>query len=406
MICSFYSHYTGFEKIIELTKKRYPKAQFRISEDEGSQIADIEIKGGIFSSSSRLRISYRQRYKLSYQLLEEDVCPLSMSLKGLYGFASSLPSNNEGVRELLLHKITTVNTEFAVSQEQGQTKDVAGLLRDIAHEFDAILFVQPDAVISRSQTQHLQDANLQLIIDHEGNCEVDTIAVRIESKYFEQDLPAITEDQVERRKRSETFCIKNNIPVYQNPGSLFVESETTVSLRTKDEVVDRAIALCFTEVKSEGPEKQMLNDFAARYNVMVKLSPAETRFALNDTPEQADIVNANWRAESFHLLLWSLGFIDELSYPSDVCNVGEDVKHLFGRSEDEFRNAAVLRSKEEILDQADLILRLSWACVDARMKQQPPPAGLNGSVVYERHYALNWLISFYDQDWDHITTNT
>lgn len=109
---------------------------------------------------------------------------------------------------------------------------------------------------------------------------------------------------------------------------------------------------------------------------------------------------------SFHLLLWPLGFIDQLSYPSNVCNVGEDVKHLFSGSEDEFRNAAVLRSKQEIFDQADLILRLSWACVDARMKQQAPPAELNGSVVYERHYALNWLICFYDQDWDHVTMNT
>ena len=28
------------------------------------------------------------------------------------------------------------------------------------------------------------------------------------------------------------------------------------------------------------------------------------------------------------------------------------------------------------------------------------------SVVYERHYALNWLIGYCDQSWDEVTTDT
>jgi hypothetical protein len=27
-------------------------------------------------------------------------------------------------------------------------------------------------------------------------------------------------------------------------------------------------------------------------------------------------------------------------------------------------------------------------------------------VVYERHYALNWLTGYMDQDWDDISTDT
>jgi hypothetical protein len=64
------------------------------------------------------------------------------------------------------------------------------------------------------------------------------------------------------------------------------------------------------------------------------------------------------------------------------------------------------RSKQEILDQADLILRFDWACVDARVNNENVPGELNPSVVYERHYALNLLIKHKDLDWDNVSTDT
>jgi hypothetical protein len=49
---------------------------------------------------------------------------------------------------------------------------------------------------------------------------------------------------------------------------------------------------------------------------------------------------------------------------------------------------------------------MNWACVNARVKGEAPSAGLNQSVVYERHYALNWLIKYMDQEWDKVSTDT
>ena len=65
-----------------------------------------------------------------------------------------------------------------------------------------------------------------------------------------------------------------------------------------------------------------------------------------------------------------------------------------------------MRSKSQILDEADLIFRYNWACVDARIKNLNMPSGLDAGVVYERHRALNWLIRYMDQEWDEITTDT
>jgi hypothetical protein len=215
-----------------------------------------------------------------------------------------------------------------------------------------------------------------------------------------------TKDQKERRSKSEEFCKSKNIPVYKNPNSLFVESDENVVIRTKDEVVDRAIALCYLELKSEKADKKMLADFNKKYNVLSKLTPMEKEFALSDNPTEQQMTDANWRAESYHTMLWALGYVDSLKYPNEMCNVGEDVKHLFLRTEKEFRDNSKLRTKAEILDQADLILRLDWACVNARTKNESAPGGLDGGVVYERHYSLNWLIHFQDQEWDVVTTDT
>jgi Domain of unknown function (DUF4272) len=215
-----------------------------------------------------------------------------------------------------------------------------------------------------------------------------------------------TKDQQERRAKSEEFCKSKNIPVYKNPNSLFVDPEEKVKIRTKDEIVDRAIALCYLEVKSEGADKKMLADFDKKYNVTSKLTVKEKAFASNDNPTQQELADANWRAESFHVMLWALGYIETLKYANEVCNVSEDVKHLFSKTEKEFREKSKLRNKAEILDQADLILRLNWACTNARIKNEPAPSGLDKSVVYERHYSLNWLINSLSEYWDNVTTNT
>ena len=154
-----------------------------------------------------------------------------------------------------------------------------------------------------------------------------------------------TKDQKERREKSEAYCRVYDIPVYGNPNALFVEPESKVSIRTKDEVVDRMIALCFVELKSEKADKKMLDKFDKRYNVTQKLSEKEKAFMLSDNPTEQEMTDANWRAEGVRIMLWALGYIDSLNYPSSTCNVSEDFMHLFSKTEQEFRGKAKLIEK-------------------------------------------------------------
>ncbi|OQP45387.1 hypothetical protein A4D02_33880 [Niastella koreensis] len=95
-----------------------------------------------------------------------------------------------------------------------------------------------------------------------------------------------------------------------------------------------------------------------------------------------------------------------MTYPDQLCNVANDVKIIHSLKEQQFRQKAKLRSKKEILYQADLILRLDWACVNAKLKNESAPGNLDSGVVFERHHSLNWLINYLNQDWDHVREDT
>lgn len=215
-----------------------------------------------------------------------------------------------------------------------------------------------------------------------------------------------TKDQQDRRINSENYCKAHNVPIYSNATALFVDPENNVTIRTQDEVVDRALALCYIGLKSEGLEQKHLDKMDKDFNIMAKLTLNEKDYATARHPTEQQKIDANWRYESLHVMLWALGFIDTLSYPDQMCNVANDVKFIHDLSEIQFREKAKLRSKKEILDQADLILRLDWACVNARLNNEAAPGNLDKGIVFERHHSLNWLINYMSQDWDNVTTDT
>ncbi|MFD2720609.1 DUF4272 domain-containing protein [Hymenobacter monticola] len=215
-----------------------------------------------------------------------------------------------------------------------------------------------------------------------------------------------TPDQQARRARSEAYCRARGVPLYHNPDALFTDSEAATRIRTPDEVVDRALALCFIGLKSEGLSPARLAAMDRAYHISSKLSPLERAYVEAAQPTRQQRLDANWRYEGLHVLLWALGYADTLDYPDHLCNVAHDAAIIHDLSERQFRTRARLRSKRELLDQADLVLRLDWACNEARVTQQPVAGNLNPEVVVERHHALNWLIGYLDQAWDDVSTDT
>lgn len=130
-------------------------------------------------------------------------------------------------------------------------------------------------------------------------------------------------------------------------------------------------------------------------------------FVEDDEAKAEDGTTFSWCYEGMLIMLWALGYVDELEDPVGICDVPKVVSLLKKfDSYEEFMTNAQLRSKDEILDAANLIYRYHWVCVDSRIHHKETPSQLDHGVVYERHRALNWLIRYMDQEWDEVETHT
>lgn len=406
MICTFYAHRTGFENIVNIVQSVFPKAKTTISKDGGSDVIEIELKGGLFRSSNRLRIQYRQKPRPSYKIEPNDNSPLTNNLRGLYGFVTNLPCSNQQVKELFLQKVLTVNCEFSIAQ-QGEVKALKELVSQLANEFDAILFVQPGTIISKSQGQHFLDNSLNLITDQEGNCEIETLGVQIDAALFDQEPVTLTNDQQERKARSESVLKERNIKININLPCIKAEADTQI--RDAKAIAQRVVVLAITNLVAFNQiTGETAKQYLAGYDLWDLVTPNEKDFLEDPTDERKSY--ETWKCEDIWTLLWAINKVDHLPFPSSLCNLGDIAPGNYPVASDkdpnEFINSVqTIRSKKEIMDANDLYYRLHWACVDARLKGQQMEAVQPG-VVYERHYALNWVVRYLNQEWDDVSCDT
>ena len=225
----------------------------------------------------------------------------------------------------------------------------------------------------------------------------------IKAKISEKDV-APSAEAIARKEKSIAKLKGKNVPTIQHLP--VIEDSQTAKLRTKEEIAHRAIALCIVSVKGEGLEQATIDNLVKRFGAQNYFSPAEQKFIENPNPTQKERVQFSWRYEDYWIMLWALGYVESLDFPDKACDVAKAVTFLKGNTTEGFIAKAKLRDSSEILDEADLIYRYDWSVVNARVKKQDAPAGLDGGVVTERHYALNWLIGYMNQAWDDVTPDT
>jgi hypothetical protein len=182
-----------------------------------------------------------------------------------------------------------------------------------------------------------------------------------------------------------------------------IESSAEIRLRAVDEIVQRAACLFAIAVAATGNNPEPARKVLDVWRAGASLSPNERNFLkLHPFPESAR-AEFSWRSEAAVPMIWALGWLDALSFPSAQV----DPSSLDGLFEDgPGRNPAHLRYSGEILDQADLIYRMHWALDEQRLGRPVKVANLNPDVVQERHRALNWLVRYDNADWDDVTTDT
>jgi hypothetical protein len=297
----------------------------------------------------------------------------------------------------------SANCEIPFIAEPEITKEFESVLRKIVIEIDGFIFTQPNKLFNKSNGQHFVDKNLNLILDTNGNCEIQDIDVKVDSKYHDQPTENYNDEQIKRKATSESFLESQGIKTNKNLPC--ISSAQEIELRNVKEVIGRAYALLVIAVKGEGIEQEHLIKTIEAKKIN-SFSPKETMIYQLESLNDQDRAYATWRYESLYTMLWALGKMEELKFPSEICDVQTIVGKIFQPSREEFENTVNLRNKEEILNELDKTYRMNWACVDARIKGQEVSGNINPSVVYERHYSLNWLTNYQNQDWDNVQTNT
>jgi hypothetical protein len=230
------------------------------------------------------------------------------------------------------------------------------------------------------------------------------------------------ERQRARALRSFAELKKRSVPVF--PGPLFVDDDDDVRLQTPDDVARRTLVLWAVELQAEGVPHAETLGIIQQLDLEKSVNPLERAFLDNDNPSPEECQQLVWRLESLWVLMWALGHIESLDWPSGMCDVPK-LAGLLGEYEDDatFITSARLRPVSEILDAQDLIMRIHWAIRDAYLHQDGMlPVGLDWSqdddwvpstmsaevgVVEQRHYTLNWLVNYLDpKNWDCVDTPT
>lgn len=215
------------------------------------------------------------------------------------------------------------------------------------------------------------------------------------------EVPA---EAAERKLRSEAILRAEGVPFFaQLP---VIDTEAEALQRSKEEVALRALCVLFVAAKGEGLGEELADRLLETYQIRPHLTPNELAFVLDKSPSEHDRIQFTWRHEAAWALLWALGFVAELGKPDRICDVEYAAGTMAERTTSQFVEDSELRPIAEILDQADLIYRYHWAVRNARLKGQQAPAALDPGVIQERHHALNWLIGYDEQDWDHVSTDT
>lgn len=327
---------------------------------------------------------------------------------------------DEDIKVNLAHHIQQMNSLVIFEMKIDTTKkDMDKDIKKAEEEMKnlALAFLkQIDGLFICDNAQTVYNAEGKMVFNIEGKSDL--------SFYFPfqyQDNPKLlekcTNSQINRRNRNMKELFDKHIYVCELPVN---NGEETAKIRTKEEVIKRALGLLLISLYSESllnPQvgntveeaREFIEEVSLNYgikNFNEVMTPEEYAYYIDDNSDEKTRISYSWCYENLYIMEWVLGLV-EWEFPDHICDVPKIVRNLkkFESIED-MKKQCKMRSMTEILDKADLAYRLDWAVVDARVHGLMGPADIEHGVIMEWHRALNWLICFGNEDWDHVSTPT
>lgn len=335
---------------------------------------------------------------------------IEMHTGGMANYFAQAETDNQTLKEQVLQQIRCFNCVvgivFGTDDNNERTNYIINSLFDVADKINGYL-LYPNMCIYNSKGK--------LVFSSKGESEFSEFIPTANADLLDGNRPEESEADRERRERSIAILKEQGIPYIENLLSDALESEA--HLKSREEMVRRAAAIfavaVYSEVMlSETPDrKEALTYFSKMdeiYGIYEYITPAEADYIANAESSEHDRIQFVWRYENCAVLLWAAGIVEELPYPSEVCDVPV-IAGIFWQHKgmDDLLAEGTARTRGEILDAADLTLRYDWACVDARINHKDAPGKLDGGIVMERHYTFNWIIGANNgAEWDEIQPTT
>ncbi len=334
---------------------------------------------------------------------ERDAKDFQPMKKGMFAFFAQIETKHEQVKQKLLLQISALNVAVGIVSNKEINQATLQSILNIAAKVHGIVFLPSGDMLDQSG---------RLILNPAGESELEDFQVTVSADLIDGHIRP-TKSGEERKERSMKLLDEQGIPYIRHLPVIEGDEETVI--RSKEEIVQRAIALCLIAVYAGGiaengevqEEREFIEGIIQQFGAGTFFTEKERSFLDDPEPAQTNTIQMVWMYECYWVLLWALGYKEELEFPGQICDVNVAIDVLRSAGDyDTFYQHAVVRSKAEILDQADLIYRYDWACVDARIHNRTVAGGLDSGVVMERHRALNWLIQFMGDDWDHVQIHT
>ena len=184
------------------------------------------------------------------------------------------------------------------------------------------------------------------------------------------------------------------------------ENSEDVQLRSAKDVAQRCLALLAVIQHSDKPQDKFIS-WVKENNIASYFSHEEKLFFETPKPTQKQLVKFSWRIEALVPLLWALGHIEKLP-PLNV--QASNLRSLAGiklanDNPKQFVATAKIRKDSEIQEAEEDLYNQHWRVRDAELNQKVMPKELDPDIVFERRYALSWLVGW-GESWDDVPTDT
>ncbi|MFC9540333.1 DUF4272 domain-containing protein [Lysinibacillus sp. NPDC056959] len=346
-----------------------------------------------------------KKHKLIIRVMSEDTNPdyFVNNIPGMMGYYNNIPFEDDPLKELVLTQISVLNTVIAIESEKEINEDQLLLFTDLLSKIGGIGFLPNGTLL---------DDEGAVIVYPEGQSGPSNFRPQAcTHKVMGQE---VSSEEGEQRKNNTIAYLKERAIPYTASLPQLPPIENC-QFKTQEDIARRAVALLiviqFTCDVAQCGNVEESRDFFVNmlrtYKVENYLTENERDFLQASEPDVQEAINISWQYEAYWTLIWALGFVEELDFPDEVCDCEYAIQVVSNcETFEQFYLQAVMRSQEEILDEADKIYRYHWACVDSRIQERPAPVGMNESIVMERRRGLFWMIGHRNEEWDSISMDT